>query len=32
MMDVIMLAALACCVGAAILFTGWCRKQTDGSE
>ena len=32
MMDCIMLAVLAVCIGSIILLIGWCQKQVDKSE
>ena len=32
MMDCIMLAVLAGCIGYIILLIGWCQKQVDKSE
>ena len=32
MMDCLMLAVLAGCIGAIILLIGWCQKQVDKSE
>ncbi len=32
MMDFVMLAVLAGCVGSIALLTGWCQKQVDKTE
>ena len=32
MMDIIMTAILAACVGLILLIAGWCKKQLDRSE
>lgn len=32
MMDFVMLAVLAGCVGNIALLTGWCQKQVDKTE
>ncbi len=32
MMDLIMLAVLAGCIGSVILLIGWCQRQIDRNE
>ncbi len=32
MMDILMMAILAACVGLILLLVGWCKKQLDRCE